>query len=284
MPDARAHQRRVQRSRPPGTRSATLDPQRIRRQIFDGLTRAFVREGGRTTPVPERRFHKDEEYLVYGVPTPEFRHIMRSFHSRILSLSLRDRLSLARSLLETHIGEPGHAGIYILALSAESLQPRHFGTLDRCVENFRSWSHVDHLALEVMRHLLWNYPGETLTLLECWSRSPLRWKRRASVVTFTRKLAESGRFTGHALRLCKSLAHDTDDLVRKGVGWALKDAMRYAPEKVLRLIKDLKRQNASSTIILYALRGQSEQIRREVLSAGCSDRRPTRIRQYRKGS
>ena len=38
--------------------------------------------------------------------------------------------------------------------------------------------------------------AETLALLERWNRSPNRWKRRASVVAFVRKVGESGRVHG----------------------------------------------------------------------------------------
>ena len=114
-------------------------------------------------------------------------------------------MDLASQFLQEHVGELGHVGLHIITLSVKDLEPKHFAYLDGLPEHFRSWSHVDHLSLGVMQPLLWRYRKETLELLEEWSRSPIRWKRRASVVTFVRKVAESGEFTEEVISLCENL-------------------------------------------------------------------------------
>lgn len=217
-------------------------------------------------PKPERRFHKHSEYLTYGLKTSEFRKMLKEFRPRFLEYSLQERLDLAVQLLKEHVGELGHVGIHIVALSVGELGPGHFSFLDGLPDDFRSWSHVDHFCGDVMMPLLWKYREETLALVEEWSCSSIRWKRRASVVTFTRKIGESGEFTGEVLRLCENLVRDSEDIVQKGVGWALKDNLRSAPERVLPYIKDLRRRGVSSTIILYAIRDLKGAEREEVLS------------------
>lgn len=218
------------------------------------IRRAIESASGCVRPEIERRYHKHDQYLWYGLKAAAFREIMKEFRPRFLALSLRERLDLAVKLLGEHIGEPGHTGIHIVALSAEELEPAHFSVLDRMAEDFRSWSHVDHFCSEVMNPLLRNHRQETLTFLENWGRSPNRWKRRGSVVAFTGKTAASGEFTENVLRLCEALVRDKEDIVRKGVGWALKDNLRSAPERILPYIKDLRRRGVSSTIVLYAIR------------------------------
>jgi len=80
------------------------------------------------------------------------------------------------------------------------------------------------------------------------------WKRRASVVAFVRKVGESGLFTNQALQLCEQLIWDDQDLVRKGVGWCLKDVMRGDKRTVLSYVRQLRQRRVSSIITLYALR------------------------------
>lgn len=92
------------------------------------------------------------------------------------------------------------------------------------------------------------------------------WKRRASVVTFTRKIWESGEFTDEALELCDNLIWDKEDYVRKGVGWALKGNMRGAKERVLDYVKSLRRKGVSSVITLYAIRDLRGKERETVLN------------------
>jgi 3-methyladenine DNA glycosylase AlkD len=125
---------------------------------------------------------------------------------------------------------------------------------------------VDVFSTIVAPAILFNYPKQTLRFLEKWNHSPNRFKRRASVVTFIQDVAKSGQFLDDALRLCENLIWDKEDIVRKGVGWALKINMRYAPKRVLDYVKDLRRRGVSSTITLYAIENLEPAIRKEVLA------------------
>ncbi len=234
--------------------------------IIADLRRAIEDVTGCRKPKPERRFHKHDQYISYSLKTPDFHKLMKEFQPRFLELKLPKRLNLAAKLLRKHIGELGHAGIFVLALSAEQLQPQHFPMLDNMAEDFRSWSLVDGFSIGVAGPVLFNFREEMLAFLEDWNRSSNRLKRRASVVVFTRDVAKSGLFTEEALRLCDNLIRDKEDIVQKGVGWALKDNMRSAPQRVLSYVKDLRRQGVSSTITLYAIRDLNPAQRQKVLA------------------
>ena len=221
----------------------------------DEIAGAIRAAAGGRAPGTGSAFNKPgDEWVSYGLRAPVYYGVIRGFRSRIRALPLDERLELAARLLSTHIGEDGHAGIYVLKLSADELGPAHFRALDRMQDDFRGWSHVDDFCIDVARPLLERYPTETLRLLDGWTRSPDRWKRRASVVAFVRKAGESGRFTDTVLDFCERLARDPEDLVQKGVGWALKDNMRSAPERVIPFVKELRRQGVSAVVTLYAIR------------------------------
>ena len=53
--------------------------------------------------------------------------------------------------------------------------------------------------------------------------------------------------------------------MQKGVGWALKDNLPGARERVLDYVKSLRRNGVSSTITLYAIRDLRGEEREEVL-------------------
>ena len=89
--------------------------------LLADIRKAIADAAGRREPQPERMFHKHDQYLSYGLKAAEFRGIMRGFRQRILGLPLADRVDLAARLLNERIGELGHAGIRILALSVEEL-------------------------------------------------------------------------------------------------------------------------------------------------------------------
>jgi 3-methyladenine DNA glycosylase AlkD len=228
--------------------------------------RTAIESAATRPPAPERKFSKDDEFVAYGLNTPAWRAIMRGFRPRIGALSLGERLDLASALLAEGEGWLGHSAIYVVALSASELGPEHFVRLDRMADRFTGWSHVDDVCISVIQPLLRTHRAETLTLLGSWNGSPNRWKRRASVVAFVRKTGESGHFTEEALRLCENLVFDGEDLVRKGVGWALKDVMRGDRQRVVEYVKELRRRGVSSTITLYAIRDLDGRERQEVLA------------------
>jgi 3-methyladenine DNA glycosylase AlkD len=235
--------------------------------IINELRDEIVTRSGSSQPQLETRFHtKQDQYFCYGLKTPVFHKMMREYRPRFLELSLQQRLELAEALFKTHIGELGHAGIYVLEISAKQLEPKHFPDLDAIGEDFRSWSHVDYFSTKVTPAMLFNYPEQMLDFLEKWNHSTNRFKRRASVVTFINNVAKSGRFINDALRLCENLVWDEEDIVRKGVGWTLKVNMRFAQERVLEYVIDLRRRGVSSTITLYAIEKLPTEIRKEVLS------------------
>jgi len=84
-------------------------------------------------------------------------------------------------------------------------------------------------------------------------------------VVFTRRLAKAGQFIDEALDLCEQLIWDEDDLVRKGVGWALTDNMKADKDRVLSYVKDLRRRGVSAVITLYAIRDLKGAERQDVL-------------------
>ncbi len=192
--------------------------------------------------------------------------ILKAARPDIRELPLAERLELAARLLAQHIGELGHAGIYIQVLSVKELRPDHYPYLDETAGDWRSWSQVDYFCGDLMRPLLLRLPEDTLTLIDDWVQSPNRWKRRASVVTFTRSVGKSGQYTDTVLDLCDRLKWDPEDIVQKGVGWTLKDNMRSAPERITAYVKKLRREGVPSTITLYAIRDLKGEARQEVLA------------------
>jgi 3-methyladenine DNA glycosylase AlkD len=229
--------------------------------------RAAIKATATGPPTRDRKFNKNDEFVAYSLKTPAWRAIMRGFRPRIQVMSLDDRLELTDALLAEGEGWLGHSGIYVLALSVQDLGPQHLERLDRMADHFTGWSHADDVCISVLQPLLLAHRAEILGLLERWNRSPNRWKRRASVVAFVRKIGESGEFTDDALRLCENLVHDAEDLVRKGVGWALKDALRGDHDRVLAYVKELRHRGVPAVITLYAIRDLKGAERAEALSS-----------------
>ena len=222
-----------------------------------------------------KRWDRDKDYQTYGLSSADYSALYKVFNPRFKALTPEERLILARRWGETRNTTLVHLGVHLLRLGvrAGDLGPDQFPFLDSYVEHFHGWGNTDLFCGDVLQPLLEAHTPETLTLLRRWNSSPVPMKRRASVVAFTRKTAESGKYVDVALELCENLVWDGEDLVRKGVGWALKDTMRADGSRVVDYVKDLRRRGVSSTVTLYAIRDLKGEERREVLAINPSKKK-----------
>jgi 3-methyladenine DNA glycosylase AlkD len=180
-------------------------------------------------------------------------------------LDLDERFALATLLYKSANFEQATIGDSLVELNLSHLTPADFDILDEVVGHFNNWASVDWLCLHGFQSLFSEYKAETLDLLRAWNVSENLWKRRASVLAFVRKIGASGEFTDEVLEFCDNLIWDSEEIVQKGVGWALKDNLPGAKETVLNYIKALRRKGVPSTITLYAIRDLKGREREEVL-------------------
>jgi hypothetical protein len=223
-----------------------------------------------------RRWHT-HPVVSYGFDKSDMNNVYRRFDAHFGALRLEDGIALAGTLIRSGNGTLIHIGIHLLGLRRAELDPAYFTFFDEAFDHFVGWGNVDHFCVgngAVIRPMLERYPDAVIGLLRKWNRSDNRWKRRASVVVFTRRVAESGRFIDDALDLCEHLIWDEEDLVRKGVGWALKDSMRADKERVLEYVKALRHRGVSSVVTLYAIRDLTGEERKDVLRIN-KERQPT---------
>ena len=235
--------------------SSNTVPKELHAQIVDALER---KAGGRAKV--GKTHGQAEPIASYGLKEEAGRDVVKRWFTRMQSLSLADRFALARLLLKSHVEEQGNIAMAVLRAGVDELTPATFDDIDRLLDDFTSWSITDDFASgkpSITAVLLERYPKETLRLHARWVKSPNRWKRRASVVTFTRRVAADGEYVDETLRSCEALQDDPEDLVQKAVGWALKDTMRAGPgpkRRVIALVKRMRRAGIPSTVTLYAIR------------------------------
>jgi 3-methyladenine DNA glycosylase AlkD len=215
----------------------------------------------------EMYFHKKvgADFKCYGISAPEFKEIAKKFRQAFKELSFEDRVELARRFFRSGYGGQMSFGIALLKRNVKKMKPSDFWVLEEVGNCLNNWGSVDGFCIDVLQPLLVAYPEEMLKILRQWNRSENLWKRRASVVVFTRRVGASGKFTDEALALCDRLVWDKEDYVRKGVGWALKDVMRGDKRKVLEYVKELRRKGVSAMITLYAIRDLKGKERNSVL-------------------
>ncbi len=213
-----------------------------------------------------QQLYKEQGFKSYGLNVPEIDKIVKKYTNQFKALSQEDRFQLAKKFYKSDYIAQTNFGLKLLELNIPYLKPQNFELIDEILSYISHWGPTDSFSLRIMQPILRKYPNETKQLLKKWNCTPHLWKKRTSVVTFSRKIGVEGKFVDFLLKLCDNLIWDKEDLVRKAVGWALKDNMiGKNKEKVLNYVKNLRKMGVCSTITLYAIRKLKGKEREEVL-------------------
>lgn len=207
----------------------------------------------------------DPRYKSYGVRMPGVKAIIKTQRKALRTLTRDETLALGRLLIQSGYGEQQTIAMHVLAPVTDYFTPEKFDELDRLMRYVVGWSKVDGFCLSTLKDVLLNYPDEMLQLVAKWNQDADMWLRRMSVVLFTRKVAESGTFNDAALAFCDKLKFAPEELVQKGVGWALKDLMRSDRERIIGYVQTLHAEGVSGTITRYALRDLDKETRNGIL-------------------
>ncbi len=229
-------------------------------EAAEALHRAIVSdlvEAGNASPYPADANEPDPDYFSYGVRAAGKKAIISRHRPAVRALDRRTQLLLAKRLIHSGFGEQQSVGLAVLEPLADHFTPDRFDELDELIRQLKGWSKVDEFSGSLLRDVLFANPESLIPVIESWNRSDDRWLKRMSVVIFTRKVAASGRFTDVALALCDNLAHDEEDLVRKGVGWSLKDLAKFDRERILDHVARLRDAGVSGVVIRYAIKDLS---------------------------
>ncbi len=221
---------------------------------------------------PDSKYEKHVAEMIktpgvqwYGIRTPDVDALIKGFEPQFERLSPHQRLRLAKRFYRSGYVEQSSFGLRLVQMTLDAITPDNFDFLDEVIVHCNNWGTCDSFALNVVQPLLDSHYHETVALLREWNSSDNLWKKRASVVVFTRDAGTSGLYTNLVLELCDNLVDNPEELVQKGVGWALKDNLKGNRKVVLEYIKDLRRRGVPSTITLYAIRDLKGTVRQSVL-------------------
>lgn len=222
---------------------------------------------GDGTPYVADANEPDPRYLGYGVRAPEMKSFVSSLWHEVAALDADQKIELAKRLIGSGYGEQKAVAIALLEKVPDQFPPKCFSLLEELVSGLHGWSKIDSVTKLFLPTILGRHTQETIELLERWNASDDRWLRRASVVLFTRKVARTGLYKDVARRFCHALIHDNEHLVQTGVGWCLRDQMRWHKEEILPYVVELRRTGVSSKITLYALRDIKGEERKAILTS-----------------
>jgi 3-methyladenine DNA glycosylase AlkD len=211
------------------------------------------------------RFFK-EPVRCRGVKAAVVHAVARQHWLAVSPLGKGRVFALCEDLYRTGYLEDGLVAADWAARLAPAFEPGDLGILGAWVERYvDNWAACDSLCNHAIGDLVAQFP-ETVGVLKAWARSENRWMRRASAVSLVVP-AKRGDFLDDALAIADLLLLDTDDMVRKGYGWLLKEASRKHRDEVFAFVI-ARRGVMPRTSLRYAVELMPPELRAEAMKRG----------------
>lgn len=170
-----------------------------------------------------------DQFPFAGVPRPELATIARRVLAGLATPRQADLRDVALSCWRRAEREFQYFACGLLRRHVARVDARLLGTVRGLIVTKSWWDTVDDLASHVVGPLVVRYPALAETMDE-WIDSDELWLIRTAL------LHQLGRRDGtDSTRLfdyCRARAEHKDFFIRKGIGWALRDYARTAPDEV----------------------------------------------------
>jgi 3-methyladenine DNA glycosylase AlkD len=177
---------------------------------------------------------------ILGVSAPDLRAVTRDVGRRVRDAAPADMVRLAHALIAGMTMEGRQAAYELLVRHEPALASLKTREIERLGKGIDNWASVDTFACHLAGRA-WRDGRVSDAAVRRWARSKDRWWRRAAVVSTVplnkRSHGGSGD-TQRTLEICALVAADHDDMVAKGLSWALRELVVRDRRAVQRFSKD----------------------------------------------
>lgn len=189
------------------------------------MRRALKRGGSAEHAAGVQWFFK-EVIQSHGWRTADLRRAVRAWRKEILHFRPFDFLvAVADQLFTGRVLEEKVAGVFLLEGMTGRCGEREFNLLGAWLNRVSSWADHDGLVHFLIAPMIAAKPVRASAVFR-WAKSSDRWHRRAACVALIRGARER-MFFREIVKLSNLLLTDEDDMVRKGLGWLLRETAKF---------------------------------------------------------
>lgn len=226
--------------------------------------RRVLKDGGSAPHSEEVQHFFKEEVRSRGWYTGELRKFAVRFRRSIARERGMDFLvQVADNLFSGRILEEKVMAVFLLEKHTKHFGDNEFQLFASWLERVTSWADHDALAHYLLAPMVAAEPARCREVF-LWTNSPNRWRRRAACVALIRGAREQ-RFFEEIVQLAGELLNDEDDMVQKGLGWLLREAVKADPKRTVPYLMKI-RKNAPRLVLRTACETLSGSARRQVLT------------------
>jgi 3-methyladenine DNA glycosylase AlkD len=194
--------------------------------------RKLLQDGGSKEHASGVQWFFKDEIKSHGWYTADLRRAMRRRRQQILLehdfhflAQVADRL-FSGSVLEEKI-----AAVFLLENMDAQFTDREFRIFESWLGRINSWADHDALVHGLIAPMVSAKPVRVKDVLR-WAKSGDRWHRRAACVALIRG-ARAKQFFPVIAKLSDSLLADPDDMVKKGLGWLLRETAKFDAKRTI---------------------------------------------------
>lgn len=172
---------------------------------------------------------------VIGATAPDLGAIETDLSRRLRDVPANQVVELAKALVVFGVLECQQIAYQILGHHEAAASSLGLGDIEALGSGLDNWVSVDSFALRVAGPA-WREERIPDDVIHRWANSEDRWWRRAALVCTVALNQRATEVTGEPIRtlsVCRILAGDHDDMVVKGLSWALRELLRRDPESVV---------------------------------------------------
>jgi 3-methyladenine DNA glycosylase AlkD len=164
--------------------------------------------------------------------TPNTRSVRRKYSEDLKNSTGGFILNLAREILKT----PGYRSVAyeLIQFHKEAFQSLTEEIVEELGQGINSWWTVDSFGRKISGPA-WLAGLISNEMIHGWAESQDHWWRRAALVsTVALNIRSQGGYgdTERTLAVCRKLVDDHEDMVVKGLSWALRDLVPHDPNAV----------------------------------------------------
>ncbi|MGA2376169.1 MAG: DNA alkylation repair protein [Candidatus Sulfotelmatobacter sp.] len=230
--------------------------------------RGVLKNGGSAEHAAGVQWFFKEEIKSHGWYTSDlrraavrFRREVRKEHGLDFLIEVADRL-FSGTVLEEKI-----AAVFLLEKLDGEFSDAEFKLFETWLDRISSWSDHDALVHDLIAPMIASKPARAKAVFR-WAKSPNRWRRRAACVALIRG-SRAKLFFPEITKLSNSLLADEDDMVRKGLGWLLRETAKFDAKRTVPYLMKIRRR-APRLVLRTACETLPPAVRKRVL-AGNAD-------------
>jgi 3-methyladenine DNA glycosylase AlkD len=178
-----------------------------------------------------------EAICSHGWRTADLRAYARDV-SKELASDPRGLLDTAERLFASRVLDEKAMGVLILQRSLRTFGDAEFRRFVRWLPLVSSWADHDALTMFLIGPMMTAKPVRAARVFT-WATSTRRWYRRAAAVSLIDGVRH-GLFTAEATDITYGLMTDEDDMVRKGLGWLLREWGKVRPDETVPLLMKIR--------------------------------------------